>query len=201
MGSFAALTIQSGTTKQLQSADTLLSGAGIDASVAGAFAIGAANAGAISIGRTGQTVTFLGNVAVTGSLAVTGTTIPGMTVSGLTSGQAAYLSAANVATATDNGTLSKSRIVGVYEGVTNTLQGTGLINDAQFTTAGGAPAAGAPVYLAAAADDTGAGAGKFTATPPTTGNVAEVGICLDPANYASAKTVKIFLQPKTVVAL
>ena len=46
------------------SSSTLLCGAGIDASAAGAFAIGATNATTITIGRSGQTVSFPGTVSV-----------------------------------------------------------------------------------------------------------------------------------------
>jgi hypothetical protein len=47
---------------------------GIDRSTAAALNIGATNATAITIGRTGQTVTFPGNVAITGAETVTGAT-------------------------------------------------------------------------------------------------------------------------------
>ena len=46
------------------STSTLLCGAGIDASTAGAFAIGATNATTITIGRSGQTVSFPGTVSI-----------------------------------------------------------------------------------------------------------------------------------------
>lgn len=46
------------------STSTLLCGAGIDASAAGAFAIGATNATTITIGRSGQTVSFPGTVSI-----------------------------------------------------------------------------------------------------------------------------------------
>lgn len=49
------------------STSTLLCGAGIDASAAGAFAIGATNATTITIGRSGQTVNVAGNFSVTGT--------------------------------------------------------------------------------------------------------------------------------------
>jgi len=46
------------------STSTLLCGSGIDASAAGAFAIGATNATTITIGRSGQTVSFPGTVSI-----------------------------------------------------------------------------------------------------------------------------------------
>lgn len=126
--------------------------------------------------------------------------LDGLTTSGLATGQAAYISAANTAAATDSAVEAQSMFAGVYDGTSGELVAAGEIAAAQFTTAGGAPSAGARVWLAAAADDTNTGAGKFTATKPVAGFVSEVGICLDAANYASAKTCKVLLQPKAVVA-
>jgi hypothetical protein len=126
--------------------------------------------------------------------------INGLTTSGLATGQAAYISAANTATATDRAVEAKSVFAGVYDGTSGELVTGGEVAAAQFTTAGGSPAAGARVWLAATADDTNTGAGKFTATKPVAGFVSEAGICLDPANYAGAKTCKILLQPKAVTA-
>ncbi len=126
--------------------------------------------------------------------------LDGMTTAGLTTGQATYISAANTGTATDSAVEAKSVFAGVYNGTSGEIVTGGEIAAAQFTTAGGAPSAGARVWLAATADDTNTGAGKFTATKPVTGFVSEVGICLDPANYGGSKTCKILLQPKAVTA-
>lgn len=51
------------------STSTLLCGAAIDASAAGAFAIGATNATTITIGQVGQTVNFPGTLSPTPSIA------------------------------------------------------------------------------------------------------------------------------------
>jgi hypothetical protein len=74
---------------------------------------------------------------------------------------------------------------------------------AAFTTDGGSPAEGAPIYLARAAADANAGAGKLTAGVNNTNGEfnQEVGICLDNANYAGSKTCVIVLQPKVRVDL
>lgn len=127
----------------------------------------------------------------------------GFTTTAMTAGQAGYISGANVVTPTDNATLAKARIVGVYTGVAGQMQVGGVVPAVLFTTAGGAPANGAPVFLANAGDDGPPnGVGKFTATAPTTGEAsAEVGICIDNSNYAGSKTAKILLQPKSVVQL
>jgi hypothetical protein len=129
-------------------------------------------------------------------------TMSGLTTAAMTgAGQAGYLSGASTLTPTDNATLAKSRMFGVYQGNAGEMQIAGEVAAALFTTAGGAPANGAPVYLAAAADDGATGAGKLTATAPVAGFLAEVGLCVDNANYAGAKTCKVLLQPKNVIAL
>lgn len=68
--------------------DTLLCGNAIDASVAGAFAIGATNATTITIGRVGQTVSFPGTMTV-GSLSTTIDIADRIIHLGLTTGNAA----------------------------------------------------------------------------------------------------------------
>ena len=57
------------------------------------------------------------------------------------------------------------------------------------------------VFLAAAADDGATGAGKLTATAPTSGVVAEVGLCMNNANYAGLKTCHIHIQVKAPIVL
>ncbi len=105
------------------------------------------------------------------------------------------MSAPGVASPTDSAGLASSSAVGVYVGTAGKVTFAGAIAAALFTTQGGAPAAGGRVYLAAAADDAGTGAGKFTATPPTTGYEADVGVCIDPSNYAGARTARILFFP------
>lgn len=55
MASFAALTIQSGTQKQQQAADTLLVGAGIDAGVSGGLNVGGTNTTSVAV-KIGTTI-------------------------------------------------------------------------------------------------------------------------------------------------
>lgn len=70
------------------STSTLLCGAAIDASAAGAFAIGATNATTITIGRVGQSVSFPGSMTV-GSLSTTVDIADRIIHLGLTTGNAA----------------------------------------------------------------------------------------------------------------
>jgi hypothetical protein len=129
-------------------------------------------------------------------------TVSGLTTTNLTaSGQFGYISANNTLSKTDSASLSTSRSFGSYGGVSGSMSTSGVINTAQFTTVGGIPSAGSPVFLAAATDDSSTGAGKLTATPPTSGIIAEVGICIDNSNYAGAKTCKILMQVKAPVQL
>lgn len=117
------------------------------------------------------------------------------------SGQAAYVSAAGVASPTDSAALVSSAIVGVYEGTAGQIAAAGEIADALFTTAGGAPLEGRWVWVAAAADDGGTAAGKFTATPPLVGYETGAGVCLDASAYAGAKRAKITLLPQPPIKL
>ena len=80
-----------------------------------------------------------------------------------------------------------------------------------FTTQGGQPANGAPVYLAAATDDGGTAVGKVTATKPTVGmpfpaypqqftqNAVRVGKCVDNSAYAGPKTCLVELSLPAMV--
>jgi hypothetical protein len=141
-----------------------------------------------------------------GSSAATagGLILSGFTTSAMTgpAGQSAYASANSTATPTDNLVLAKSRFIGVSTGIAGQLQTGGVVAAVPMTTAGGSPAAGAPLWLAASTDEA-AAVGKWTATAPTVAGtvVAEVGICLDNTNYAGAKTVKALIQVKPPVQL
>lgn len=164
--------------------------------------------GATTFSAAGTAVTVNNNMTVTGTLTAGSIVAAGLVDSGFTttamtggSGQAGYTSGASTVTPTDAATTSKSRLTGVFNGTAGQMQTDGVVNAMQMTTAGGSPTNGAPVWIAAAADDGATAAGKFTATAPTTGNLSEVGICLDNSNYAGAKTAKILLQPKSVVTL
>lgn len=117
------------------------------------------------------------------------------------SGQAAYVSAAGVASPTDSSTQQSAAIVGVFEGNAGEVQTDREIDDALFTTAGGAPTPGFWVYVAAAADDGGTGAGKFTAIAPLAGFETAAGVCIDASAYAGSKRAKIALMPQPPVKL
>jgi hypothetical protein len=119
------------------------------------------------------------------------------------SGQAAYVSAAGVASPTDASALGTAAFVGIYEGVAGQIQNTDDVADALFTTAGGSPGNGANVYLALASDDGGTAAGKLTATAPVGAGkvVTRVGICLDNTAYAGTKKARVLLQPVAPVQL
>jgi hypothetical protein len=110
------------------------------------------------------------------------------------SGTAAYVSGASTVSPTDNAAAATAGFFGFFEGHAGLMVTDGFISDAQFTTAGGSPANGAFVWLAAAADDAGTGAGKLTATIPGVGVIVQVGICLDNSTYAGLKTSKILIQ-------
>jgi len=126
-----------------------------------------------------------------------------LTTTGMSGGTGtfAYLSAANTVLPTDSAAIGTARVVGCYNGVANSVTVHGVIAAAKFTTVGGSPVVGSPVYLAAASDDTNTGAGKLTATCPSSGVVSEVGICVDASNYAGAKTARVVLQIKSPVVL
>lgn len=126
--------------------------------------------------------------------------IPGNT-GALSTGSLAYISAANTFSKTDSTTLASSRVQGVFAGTAGQIisQGSVTVN---MTTAGGSPSNGDPVYIAAAADDGGTGAGKATATPPADGSglfLTPVGTVLDNTGYAGAKTCVIAYSPDTPI--
>ena len=126
--------------------------------------------------------------------------VPGIDASSLsTAGLAGYISANNVLTKTDSLSYNSSLIFGFTTQAGSDVAIVGLI-DAQFTTVGGLPPPGAAVWLAASTDESGA-AGKLTATPPTTGVIAEVGICVDNSNYTSSKKSKILFRSRTPIIL
>jgi len=129
--------------------------------------------------------------------------VAGLTTTGLADGDFGYVSANGTMTKTDATTEAKSYMFGANEGTASSMTVGGVVENAKFTTDGGSPSAGDPVYLALGTADTGTGAGKLTATAPTTAGqyVAEVGICLDNSNYDASKTCEVLLRPKVVVAL
>lgn len=116
------------------------------------------------------------------------------------SGQFGYISSAgNASPATaagPSGNINLARVFGVYEGVPGSMTIAGVIADAQIDGVGGAPAAGAPLYLSFTTP------GKLTTVAPVTPGqqVSEIGICLDPAGFGGG-TVKMLLQVKLVEQL
>lgn len=74
MVSRSALVIDSGTQRQIASADTLLVGVGLDTSAAGALTIGGATATSIVVGTGSITTSFPGPVALTGGITTVGGT-------------------------------------------------------------------------------------------------------------------------------
>jgi hypothetical protein len=163
--------------------------------------------GAVTIGPGAVSIT--GIQTLSSGLVLGGSTEQNVSVNGLTttalttSGSFGYISSDSTLALTDNSQISTARVFGAYEAVSGQMVVGGLVADAQFTTVGGSPSPGAPVYLASATDDTDTGAGKLTATAPSTVGsvVAEVGICVNNSNYAGAKTAQVLLQPKTVIQL
>jgi hypothetical protein len=125
----------------------------------------------------------------------------GLTTAGLGTGDFGYISAALTMTKTDADAEDSSRCFGANEGTAGSMTFAGCINTAKFTTAGGSPANGAPVYLAPGTEEVGA-AGKLTATAPSTAGqwVAEIGLCLDNSNWVALKTCVVALQPKAIIA-
>jgi hypothetical protein len=121
------------------------------------------------------------------------------TTTGLANGDFSYISSNDTWTKSqNNGTLRQATVIGAYEGVSGSVSLPGsIIEAAKFTTDGGSPQPGDAVFLAASTDDSGTGAGKLTATAPTTAGayVTAVGVCLNNSNYAGSKTAKIVFSP------
>jgi hypothetical protein len=128
-------------------------------------------------------------------------TITGLTTTGLSSGQAGYISSNDTLDPTDSSAIATARFYGFNNGTAGSMIVAGEVADAQMTTDGGSPNAGDPVYLADAADDSNTGAGKLTATPPVAGVIAEVGIVRSNANYAGSKTCSIVIQVKPPIII
>jgi hypothetical protein len=122
-----------------------------------------------------------------------------LSTTALSAGDVGYVSATNTVAKTDSLAISSSRVVGIA-GTSGTFILAGIAT-AKFTTDGGAPNPGDPVWLAASTDDSGAGAGKLTATAPTGGILAEVGICVDATGYAGSKTATVLVQVKSAITL
>ena len=137
--------------------------------------------------------------------------IPGIDTSAMFggNGQAAWFSHPSYAEPTDNLAPKSSQFAGIVSSGSIVTQGEVT---AQFTTVGGQPAAGSPVYLAAGTDDSNTGMGKLTATRPITATLADVinfngtvpesvvivGTAVDCTLYASNKTCLVAINgPKS----
>ncbi len=128
--------------------------------------------------------------------------IPGLTTTGVGDGDAVYISGINTVTKTDAASLSTAKFFGFGTASVGSVQISGVIDAAKFTTFGGKPANGEDVYLALASVDSGTGVGKLIAIPPLGPAIlSPMGICLDNSNYALLKTCKIGIQAKTRLAL
>ena len=128
--------------------------------------------------------------------------IDGMTTTGLAVGDAGYISGADTLTKTDADAEASSVFCGFNEGTVGSMTVAGRVEAAKFTTVGGSPSNGAPVYLSTGTAE-GSAAGKLTATAPTADGdfVAEVGLCLNNASYAGSKTAEILIRVAPVIAL
>lgn len=128
--------------------------------------------------------------------------VTGQTTTGLADGDFAYISGNNTwLKAQSDGSRAQATLRGANAGVAGSMIVTGRVAAAKFTTGGGSPTAGAEVYLAANADDGGTGAGKLTATAPSTGFLTRAGVCLDNSNYAGLKTCVVLLNPQPPIEL
>lgn len=192
-----AITIQAGCTLTTTSTGMInlpsqfqIGGSGVSANVS------ATNLGTLTAGSSSNADALHTH----SNVAASAVNVTGMTTSALSSGMCGYYGSASTLSLTDSGTYAKAIFGGLYTGTSGSVQVAGLAT-ANFTTAGGAPTAGSPVWLAAAADDTNTGAGKLTATAPTSGVVAQVGVCVSAAGYAGAKTCVVLLQPGDPIQL
>ena len=122
----------------------------------------------------------------------------GKATTGLANGDLGYESSPNVMTKTDAAVDASSRVYGANEGTAGEMTIGGEIEAAKFTTVGGQPTNGAPVFLSRG-DAEASAAGKLSAVIPASGFVAEVGTCMDNASYAAAKTCRVLYQPKAVI--
>lgn len=127
--------------------------------------------------------------------------VPGLTTTGVTTGLFGYVSSANTVLKTNNTTIGTAVCLGANTGTVGSIRVAGVVSAAAMTSAGGQPVNGATLWLASAADDTGTGAGRLTATAPTSGVLAPIGICLDNSNYIGSKTVSMALNIRPPVVL
>lgn len=125
--------------------------------------------------------------------------------SGMAEPRVVYASGVNAwSQARSDGTLTEATVSAVYAGVEGALFTSGaFVSAAPFTAAGGKPAINGICFLAAASDDGGAGAGKFTAKAPEEKGrwVVRCGTVVDNTNYDTAKTCEIIFYPDYPIQL
>ena len=131
------------------------------------------------------------------------TIIDSLTTTGLADGDFGYVSSADTVSKTDADTEASSEVFGCNEGTVGSMTVLGIVDAAKFTTDGGSPSNGDPVWLAPGSYDSSTGQGKVTASPPSSSGqfAVELGVCLDNSNYGTSKTCKILLNPKAPIAL
>ena len=124
--------------------------------------------------------------------------LTGQVTAGLVDGDICYPSGPSTwSRARSDGTLIQAEAVGFFLGVAGEIALPGSsVPAARFTTVGGSPNVGMPVYLAASTDDAGTGAGKLTAVPPVTGFSTLVGFCVNNDNWGLFRTAVIVFSPE-----
>lgn len=103
-----------------------------------------------------------------------------------------------------DGNLSQAIASAVYAGTPGALFTSGsFLDSAPFTADGGKPDVNGLCFLAAAADDRGTGAGKFSARPPDKEGqwVVRCGTVIDNSTYDQSKTCKVLFYPDYPVGL
>lgn len=129
----------------------------------------------------------------------------GQTTTGLTTGQVCYVSGANAwQPAQADGSFEQALASGIFTGVPGKLFTPGAsVQAVPFTTEGGQPSPGRVCFLARGAEDGGTGAGKLSATAPSSPGqwVIACGTVLDASNYAAQKTCKILFFPASPIQL
>ncbi len=137
-----------------------------------------------------------------GAAASASIVIEGLTTTGIGDGDAVYISGIDTVSKTDAANLSTAKFFGIGTSTAGSVQTSGIVDAAKFTTFGGKPANGEDVYLALASVDSSTGAGKLSAIPPLGPAIlSPMGICLDNSNYALLKTCKVSIQAKPILAL
>jgi hypothetical protein len=198
----SAITVQTGVTLGATGTGNinLPNGSSVQFQIAGASV--SANVTAANLS------TLTGGGAADGLHTLASIDLTGLITTAIGNGDFCYVSSGGTTptlSKTDSSTTtapySSARCLGANIGTSGALRVQGIVSAAKLTTAGGSPSIGAPLYLAAAADDSGAGAGKLTATAPSSGVLAEVATCLDNSTYSSSKTASVLLQMKHIVVL